>query len=476
MVSRLHAVCVVLALCCYSAYAQTGPSPAVPCMADTECPVLTLDAFLNQVLQASPSIQSLRLEDDRARAELLDARGGFSPYFESGYEYKTQGSKNKVNVFRGGVALPFNMPMSPTLTLDYRRGLGSSIDPSVLTSLAGETRFGVSFAPLQGFTTDKRRATLRKARLEPRRADALQARGRNRVLLDATGAYWTWVEARRTLSIQRDLLELATRRQAFIIRRARIGEAAAIDSIEAKLAVANRAGKVIAARRKAQQASVKLAVFLWNDDGTPKSPRYDPPTVASLPMVADSAGAVATALNRRPELQVIAIKEQQLLVERRLAREQLRPDVKLEAQVVSYENSPFDANDVKLGFKINQPLFFRAGRSEVERAEIDTQALRFKQDLTRRKVRADVEAALIALRQSRQRVATAERRTEFAQRLQQAEQRRFELGESTLFLVNNRETAFAEAREELVAAQIDVLQAYATYQWARGTIGEGLDP
>ena len=471
MIRHICAAWLALLTLQVASWAYAQDQPARNACGPGGCPVLTIDAFLGEVMRTSPAARLLRLEDDRALAALLDARGGFDPYLTSGYEYKTQGDKDKLNVLQSGVTLSFDLPMSPNLTLDYRRGLGASIDPSVLTSRLGETRFGVSFSPLQGFTTSKRRAALSKARLEPRRADAWQARERNRLLLDATGAFWAWVEAHRILQINRELMALATRRRDLVVRRARAGEVAAVDSVEAELAAVSREGEVAAARRKADQARVKLSVFL-SDGGEARTLRYDPPALPALPVALDSTPAVATALRRRPELREVALKAQQIQVERRLAREQLRPDLKLEAQVVSYDDSPFDVNDVKLGFKINQPLFFRGGRSDVERAAIKVQALRFEQDLTQRKVRADVHAALIALRQSRRRVAAAGRRVELAGRLQEAERRRFALGESTLFLVNQREEALAEAREEHLAAQIDVLQSYATYQWATGTIGD----
>ena len=159
-------------------------------------------------------------------------------------------------------------------------------------------------------------------------------------------------------------------------------------------------------------------------------------------------------------------------IERQRARERLRPDVTVGAQMVSYDNSPFDAGDVKLGVKVSQPLFFRSGRGDAENAEAKIQALRFKEDLTQQKIRADVIGALVALRQLQRRVQAADRQVALARRLQQAERRRFNLGESTLFLVNQREDAFAKAREERVAARIDGLQAEARYRWATGTIGE----
>ncbi|MEM6647230.1 MAG: TolC family protein, partial [Bacteroidota bacterium] len=335
-----------------------------------------------------------------------------------------------------------------------------------------ETRFGVSVSPLQGFATDKRRAALSKALIEPDLAVAVQDRGRNLIVLDATEAFWMWVEAGRILQINRELLDLATQRLDLVVRQARAGETAAVDSVEAELAVVSREGKVVSAQRKAEEARVKLDVFLWNEDGTPQTIRYTPPPVPLLPPPPDADVAVTTAFAQRPELQELALEQQQLDVEQRLAREQLRPDLKLEAQVVSYDDGPLGVSDVKIGFKIDQPLFFRGGRSQVERANIEGQALRFKRDLLQRTVRADVEAVLVALEQSRQRVVVAERRVALAERLQAAEQRRFELGESTLFLVNQREQAFAEAREERVAAQVEVLLADAAFRWATGTISD----
>jgi outer membrane protein TolC len=444
-----------------------------------DCPVLDLETFLERVLQSNPEVQSLRLEDDRAAAQLLDARGGFDPRLVSGYEYKTQDNAAKLNVLRTGLRLPLDLPMSPQLKLDYRRGAGSSIDPSVSTSAVGETRLGVAVAPLSGLFINKEQAALSKARLEPRRTDAVQAERRNQLLLDATQAYWKWVEARRKLQISQDLLALATRRQDLITRRARAGEAAAIDSTEAELLAVSRRGTVAEDLRAAKEAGVKLATFLWNPDGTPAAFQFAPPALPDAPaadrLEADTltvAQATDRARARRPELQALAVKQRQTRIEQQLQEAQLRPDLKLEAQAVSYDSSPLNVTDVKLGFSIEQPLFFRGGRGDVEQARIETQQLAFKQDLTRRKVRADVEAAVVALRQARQQVAAAERRVELARRLQEAEQRRFELGESTLFLLNQREQAFAEARKALVSARVDVLRALATYRWATGTIAD----
>jgi outer membrane protein TolC len=480
------ALLAVLSLACAPAAAQQGPpaprpdttASTVPCRPADDCPTLTLDAFLRRVLRTSPQARSLRLAGDRAAAQLLDARGGFGPRLVSGYEYKTQADKTKLNVLRSGLRQPLNLPMSPTLKVDYRRGVGSSIDPSVVTSRVGETRVGVSVSPLAGLVTDKRRAALDKARLAPRRARAQQAKERNELLRDATYAFWDWVGARRKLAIARDLLELARRRQGLVTRRARAGEVPAIDSVEAAQITASREGTLADAVRTATQKRVTLATFLWGRDGAPAAVRYAPPPVPSDSSTTPirTAAAIDTALARRPALRTLEVKRRQARIEQSLARSRLRPDLKLEAQAVSYDESPLNMTDVKVGLEIEQPLFFRSGRSGAERARIKTRRLDFEQDLTKQKVRADVEAAVVALRQAQQRVRSARRSVALARRLREAEQRRFEEGGGTLFRLNQREQSLAAARRELVTARIDVLRARATYQWATGTIADAYRP
>ncbi|MCS3644146.1 TolC family protein [Salinibacter ruber] len=482
MTARVFVVILAVALMGTAAQAQEfgtpersgAPNAAIPCSSSDDCPVLTLDDVRRRVLATSPSARANRLEDDRAAARVLNARGGFEPALVSRYEYKTQDDADKLNVLRSGVSWPLNLPASPTLKFDYRRGLGSSIDPSVKTSRVGETRLGLSFAPLGGFRTDKSRAALDKARLAPRRADALQARKRNRLLLKASRAFWDWVKARQTLEVSRGLLRLAERRQALVTKKARAGQIPAVDSVDAARTTASRQATLEKARRTAREKRIKLATFLWEEDGSPATFRYAPPDL-DMPAPVDTtrrADAVETALARRPMLRVMDLKRQKTEIEQRLAQEQLRPKVKLEAQAVSYTDSPLNISDVKVGFEVDQPFFSRSRRSEVEKTEIALRDLKLKQDIARRTVRADVKSALAALSQAHRRAQSAQRNERLAEQLRRLEQRRFEQGQGTLFVLNKREQSLAKARKQFIAAQISTLKAHATFQWATGTIAD----
>lgn len=443
-----------------------------PAVAQPATDTLRLEAFLAAVERAHPQMDAIRLEGAAASAELLEARGAFDPALVTGYEYKSEGAKDKLNVLRSGLSLPVDAVLSPRVTLDYRRGLGSSVDPSVLTAPDGEARVGLAISPFRGLTTDKRRTALATARLAPRRAEAVQAMMRNDLMLEATLAYWDWVQAQQALNIQRDLLDLATRRRDLITQRARAGEEAPVDSLEAELVAVTRRGKLVEAVRKADAARAKLSVFLWDE---PRGPGATPSAnwVAPSPVGEDEAdgrlgAAMQRALSARPELRELAVKQEQLQLKRRLAGAQLRPDVKFEVQAVSYDPSDPVLDDVKVGVTLDQSLFFRGSRARQDDAEVEVRRIEVKRQIAERKIEAEVEAAMIAVRQAQERRAMAERRVTLAERLLAAERRRFELGESTLFILNQRESSFAEARTEVLAARIQQHRAEAQLLWATG--------
>jgi outer membrane protein TolC len=82
------------------------------------------------------------------------------------------------------------------------------------------------------------------------------------------------------------------------------------------------------------------------------------------------------------------------------------------------------------------------------------------------RVRAEVRDALSALDAAQRRVALVRREVEVTAQLEAAERQRFEAGDSTLFVVNLREQATAEARVREVDALLDWQRASASFRAA----------
>jgi HAE1 family hydrophobic/amphiphilic exporter-1 len=125
-------------------------------------------------------------------------------------------------------------------------------------------------------------------------------------------------------------------------------------------------------------------------------------------------------------------------------------------------------SNFRVGVQVNLPLKNRTaqanlGRSLVEGQRIDTQREQLEQ-----LIQVDVRNVLQQVRtaQSRLRAAAAARSASEQQYM--SEQRRFDAGQSTLFLVLERQTALTTARGNELRAQTDLNKAIAELQRATG--------
>ncbi len=435
---------------------------------------ITIEQFLDVVLQANPTSISAELENDVASATLRNAQGGFDPTFNLEYEYKTKDGAPTADVLNAGLELPLSTLFGPKFIAKYKRGEGSRISNVDRTVGDGEASVGIKAPLLQGIFTDKRRASLAKANFRLDLAKANQREQQNELLREASLAYWSWAEAYGQMDVAKAVLDLAIGRYKGIAERARRGEAAPIDSVEALLEVEKRRGDFLKAERKAESATIKLSVFLWNPDGTPRPLTAMPAKLPPLPSV--SAFQIQNdkrlALVQRPEIGQIEFEQRSASVDLAFNSEFQRPFIELSAEAMQYKFSTFGVNDYRFGLTVSQPLFFREANSNVQLAEIKVRRTELKRLEIERKVLASVDDAVSAIERAKERVEVAEREVQYAYLVQEGERRKFQIGESTVLILNLRERATAEAQNKLVEARADYLRAISDYLWATGRIQE----
>jgi outer membrane protein TolC len=179
---------------------------------------------------------------------------------------------------------------------------------------------------------------------------------------------------------------------------------------------------------------------------------------------------VSRARSLRPELQRIGVLQETSRLDSALASEFLRPYVELEAGLMSYDVSTPNKLDYKVGVRVNQPLLFRQARAQVQTAGVGVQRADLSRSLLERMIDADVANAFVAIDRTRERLGAAIQEQQLALRMIEAEQRRFEAGESSLLAVNLRERFYAEALLRAISARADLARAFISLRWATGTI------
>ncbi|MBC8044930.1 MAG: TolC family protein [Rhizobacter sp.] len=475
MTQRLQVILKVVGLIALAHFLFAPTQTLAQSFSPAQSDSLSLAEFQQRVLAAHPALRAAALETDIADAELQNAFGGFDPLFKGKYELKHKDDKDKFSTFDVGLELPISTFFGPRVSAGFKRAVGTDINPENRTAENGEASLGITLPLIQGFATDRRRAALSKAQLRPDLSAANQVQERNNLLRAASLKYWDWAESYSQLRIAENLLTIASDRSRAIAVRSRRGENAAIDSVEALLEVERRRGERYRAVRTAEQNTIDLSIFVWNQDGSPQPVAALPqalPVTTLLTRVDEAQVQIdkAAAMMLRPEVRRVDVAQRSAQIDLGLAQELQRPLIEAQVQSLFSKFNNLTFSDYKASLTISQPLLFRSASATAQLAQISLQRTDFQRVQVERSVMADIDNAVSAMERAMERTQAAEREASLADVMQRAERRRFEAGESTLLFVNLRERAAAEALIRLATARADYLRAITQYRWATGRI------
>jgi outer membrane protein TolC len=437
---------------------------------------LTLRNFLQLIADNHPSVKQANLLNRAAEAELLAAKGGFDPKVYGDFEQKFFNKKTYFNVGEAGLKVPTWYGVEVKTSYSYVGG--NFVNPSEVIPSAGQGLVGVSVPLLQGFWMDERRANLFKAR----QTQLLNANERTVLLNDlaffATEVYWKWVFYVENRRIFRKALRLADARFAATKIAYQQGDRMAMDTLESFIQVQDRQGQLNEAQLEVQEAQLKLANFLWGNQNKPLP--FSDNLVADVPKIGEITEGVKnramlleTLAETHPVLRSYDAKLAQLTIDQRLKKEKLKPKLNANYNVLSNGlafNSIFTDN-YKWGISFSTSTLFRAERGDVQLAKIkieNTQLLREQKAL---ELKNKVQLALNELDNALIQLDLLTKTVDNYRQLLVLENNRFQLGESSLFLVDNREIKLIEAQIKLVKGQTNAQIARASIDWAAGQLG-----
>jgi len=237
---------------------------ALPMGAQQDTLRLQFNEYLGYVKKYHPIAKQAQLTISIGQANLMKARGGFDPKIEVDYDRK----EFKETEYWDRLNATFKIPTYFGIELkgNFEQNDGLFINPAEFLPEDGLYSAGVSMSLGQGFWINERMATLRKAKFFREQAKADQDLLVNKVLYEASLAYFDWLQAYNDAEIFRDFLQNARIRFEGVKTSALSGQVAAIDTVEAKIAVQNRALNLEQAKVKLMKKSLELSNFLWISD------------------------------------------------------------------------------------------------------------------------------------------------------------------------------------------------------------------
>ncbi|HYP00676.1 MAG TPA: TolC family protein [Pyrinomonadaceae bacterium] len=393
------------------------------------------------------------------------------------------------------------------------------------------TAFSFTYAQplLRGFRFD---AVRRQIEIAKKNLSLTDAQFRQRAIETITGvqrAYWDLVFTLRNLQVQRDSARDARTQLEHNRRLVAEGQLAPIDIVAAEAQVASFEQNVYIALDEVGRAENALKNLIaenrqsevWSVALVPTDTvDVQPPTVAL-------EEAMRAALSTRPELQQSDVQREINALDERLAREATKPQVDLvgtygavglagafdpntsvnpfsttndqlrarinqlsqlnglpvlpdppqqaipDTLVGGYGQSIANLganrfNNFRIGVQLNLPLRNRTAEAQLGRTLVERDRIRVQREQLEQLIQVDVRNALQVTRTAESRLRAAAAQRSATEQQYASEQRKFDAGQSTFFLVLERQNAYAAARGSELRAQTELNKAVAELQRATG--------
>ncbi len=441
---------------------------------------LSPEAFISIVRSYHPVARQADLALDLAEANLTASRAGFDPLFTMNAERKTFDGRNYYDFVRPELRIPTWYGIEVKAGLE--NNMGDYLNPEV--SKGRSSYLGISVPVGKGLVMDKRRAALKQARIFRDQSKAERILAINDLLYEAYSSYWNWVAAWAAYNLVSEQVRLNESRYAFVKTTFEQGDRPAIDTTEALAQLQTFQLAQNEAWMRFRGAGLDLSNFMWmaND-----SPYYLPPNVrpdpvweklstdtVRLPVLED---LLSTARIAHPKLTVYDHKLKSLDVEKRLKFQENLPYLNLKGNLLNKGYDVFDkgtwayySNNYKIGFDLSVPLRLSQGRGEYRAAKIKIQTTELDRAQTGLEIGNKIRNSFNELATLQSQVRLAGQNSQSYQRLLSGEEMKFRAGESSLFLVNSRETKALEARQKYAELRAKFFKSYYGLEWAAGQL------
>ena len=446
----LRTAFIILALCI---------SPFVHAQ-NQDLSVLSLEEFLGYVKKYHPVVKQANLILNEGELELMRARGAFDPKLEVDHQRKEFKSINYYNQLNTTFKIPTWYGIE--LKANFEDNSGVFLNPENILPQDGLYNLGVSIPLAKGLLINRRMANLKQAKLFKEQTIAQRQLRVNEILTEASVTYFNWLKAYKDQQVYETFLENAKVRLNGIQKSYRSGDRPAIDTLEAGIMVNTRK----LALEKAQIVLIKsrLAVsnFMWLENNIPveleEIVKPDLQTGNSIDAVLNISPITleSTDIEKHPKLKTLDLKYGSQKIERNLKRNNLLPQINLEYNFLSTAPQSirsFNPMNYKSGLRIHFPLFLRKERGDLKLSDLKLTAIELDISNTKIALQNKLRALLNELTSYKKQIDLAIVIVEDYSGLLQAEERKFMLGESSVLVVNLRESKFIEAQLKAIETE-----------------------
>ncbi len=440
--------------------------------------ILHPESFLQIVQTYHPIIQKTNFGIQKSEAEILKSRGGFDPILSHYSAQKTLDNKNYYEYHSPELSIPTWYGVE--LKAGVENLQGGRLNPS---QTIGQTSFiGINFPLAKNLLMDKRRAALAQAKIMNKLAYQEQRANINQLLQEAMETYFLWAKSYSVAKIVEKNLQIAEKRLLYIKRSVELGDRPMVDTLEALTQKQYFENLYQNKYLEFQNNTLELSLYLWGEKNIPieLSPDILPSDVwMDFSLLAqfdlNKNTLVEKAMSNHPELKSYQYKIDMLEVDKKLKFQNLLPKIDVSYNQLSkgapeIYTSNLLTNNFQYGLKIEIPLRFSQGRGEYAQAKLKIQEENLNLAQKRQGIDVKINSYYNQFQNLKKQIEIQELALKNYQALVKAEESKFEQGESSLFLINSRETKSMEAAEKLMDLKAYLFKTVYALQASAGVL------
>jgi len=315
-------------------------------------------------------------------------------------------------------------------------------------------------------------------------------------------AYWDYVFSFEDIKLKNRSLQLAQKTLEENQQRVDVGILAPIDLVQAESQVATmQDALVVSTYASAQQEDQLKKIITDRPDPGLVLAKLSPSESLRRPGLTDTVPvtqAIQIALENRPEMKQARLALNNAQIDTDFTKNQLLPALDINA---SYTQNGlggverlkaalgantiagiipggladafsqvfgFNYNTYSFGFSLQIPLSNKSAKSDYDRAFSTKQLSLAQLNAQAQQIALDVRNAMNQVEMNRAHIQSAQKARELAEQTLDAEQKKFELGVSTLFFVLQQQTNLAAAETNEIQALVNYAKALVALDRATG--------
>lgn len=439
--------------------------------------ILSIKNTLDIVKKYHPVIKQSFLQNEIAKNELLVSKSVFEPSIQINTQEKTYDNKQYYKYNTSELKIPLWYGID--IKAGTENNIGERIDPTLTQNKSAFV--GLSMDPFRGILIDKRNSVVKQAKIFVELTKNEQLLVVNDLLFDATNVFWNWVNAYYihkilTKSVQNNKERYEVIKKSFIS-----GDRAPIDTTEALTQLQTFEILQTQALVDLQKARFELSNYFWTETGLPyeldetivPDNDFDLSNINTIEL-GKLEELITQAIQNHPKLKMINSKSNILDIEKRLKAIELFPSLKLnfntlENNLNNITSNINTSNNRKYGLTLTMPLFQRQARGELAKTRNKIEDLNLDKKYFSLEIENKVKSSFTEFYSLKQQIKTNEAILKANKLLFETENTKFQMGESSLFLINSRELKLIETEQKHVALKTKLYQSIYKNLWAMGS-------